>query len=243
MMDLQPTTEGTQFNPDFVGSRLLWSHHQIVLMFRRFIREERPVSVHYEDEDKVIVTRALHLDPELDRVHFEYGDHKASNAALLRSPEVRFSVEDGWGKALFSSPRIRDVLVDGQPVFQISIPDRIVWADRRAHHRIQIPQISAPVVIINLPDGRKAEGRLADLSAGGIGVIGLAADLKVKSGTVIRNCLIKLGNKDRVVVDLEIRHARLSMGTDGKLMHRVGFSLASRPKEFSELINAFTIEI
>lgn len=242
MLKSPQATHHGRFNLDAGGSRLLWSRHQIIMMLRRFVREDRPVSVHYDDEDKMIVTRAVGVDPDRDRVYFEFGEHKANNAQLLRCPEVRFSVEDGAAKSLFSSPRIRDVLLEGQPVFQVPIPDRIVQADRRLHQRVKIPQVSAPVVVVSLPDGRKAEGRLADMSAGGIGVIGLAADLKVQPGTVIRNCLILLGDKERVVVDLEIRHARVAMGNGGKLMHHVGFSLASRPKEFSELLKAFTVE-
>jgi len=242
MMNSEQAAHYGRFNLDAGRSRLLWSRHQIIMMLRRFVREDRPVSVHYDDEDKVIVTRALGVDADRDRVYFEYGEHKANNTQLLRCPEVRFSFEDGSAKSQFSSPRIRDVLLNGQPVFQIPIPDRIVQADRRLHQRVKIPEVSAPVVVVTLPDGRKAEGRLADMSAGGIGVIGLAADLKIKPGTIIRNCLILLDDNERVVVDLEIRHGRVAMSADGRLMHHVGFSLASRPKEFSDLLKAFTVE-
>ena len=242
MITAKPIVRGGNVNSVAAGSRLLWSRHQIVMMLRRYVREDRPVSVHYDHEDKVIVTRALSVDDDLDRVYFEYGGHKTGNTGLLRSKEVRFAIEDGSSNAQFSSPRIRDVLLDGQPVFQIPVPDRIVQSDRRLHQRIKVPEISAPVVRINLPDGRRAEGRLSDMSAGGIGVIGLAVDLKVEAGTVVRNCLIQINDDESVIVDLEIRHARVAMGLDGRLMHHVGFSLASRPKEFADLLKAFTVE-
>jgi c-di-GMP-binding flagellar brake protein YcgR len=243
MMNTQSTADGGRFNADVRGSRLLWSRHQILELLNRFIREDYPVSLHYADESKMIVTRALRLNMRLDRVYFEYGDHKTANSDLLRSQEVQFSVENGSGQSQFSSPRVRDVLLDGKPVFHIPIPERVVEADRRAHHRIKIPQISAPVVTFSLPDGRKAKGRLADMSAGGIGVIGLATDLKVRSETEIRNCLIELNDGERLLVDLKIRHARASVDTEGKVTHRVGFSLASRPKEFSDLLKAFTVDL
>ncbi len=242
MITAKPIVRGGNFNSVAAGSRLLWSRHQIVMMLRRYVREDRPVSVHYDHQDKLIVTRALSVDDDMDRVYFEYGDHKTGNTGLLRSKEVRFAIEDGSSNAQFSSPRIRDVLLDGQPVFQIPVPDRIVQSDRRLHQRIKVPEISAPVVRINLPDGRRAEGRLSDMSAGGIGVIGLAVDLKVEAGTVVRNCLIQINDDESVIVDLEIRHARVAMGLDGRLMHHVGFSLASRPKEFADLLKAFTVE-
>ena len=243
MTNIQPIADRRRFNADIAGSQLLWSRHQIVQLLRRFIREDRPVSVHYGGEDSMMVTHALRLNPRLDRVYFEYGDHKAGNSDLLRSQEVQFSAEDGCGKSQFTSPRIRDVLLDDKPVFHIPIPERVVPAERRLNHRVKFPQISAPVVIFNLPGGHKAEGRLADMSAGGIGVIGVAADLHVRAGTVIRKCLIQLSESERVFVDLEIRYARVLIDAHGKLMHRVGFNLVSRPKEFSHLLKAFTVEL
>ena len=242
MTNTLPTDHSGRFNTGAAGSRLLWSRHQIIQLLRSFIRDEQSFSVHYANEDKLIVTRALGLDPDLDRVYFEYGDHKAANSHLLTSQDVQFSVENGAAKSQFTSARVRDVLLNGKPVFHIPIPDRVVQCDRRLHKRFKIPEVSAPVVRFNLPDGRKAMGQLADISAGGIGVIGLAADLKVGSGTLIHNCLIELNDGAKVLVDLEIRHAAAQMGANGKLMHRVGFALASRPKEFADLLSAFTVD-
>jgi len=216
---------------------------QIVHLFRRFIRENRPVSAQFGDDDRLIVTRALRLNPRLDRIYFEYGNHKAANSVLLRSQDVQFSVEDGRSKAQFTSPRVRDVLLDGRPVFHIPIPACVVQVDRRVHHRMQVPRITAPSVVFYLPDGRKAQGQLADLSAGGIGVVGLASDLNVRTGTVIRHCLIELSNRERVYVDLQIRYARSVVDSGGKATHRIGFSLESQLKEFADLLNAFTVEL
>ena len=242
MITAKPTARGGVFDSVNTSSRLLWSRHQIVMMLRRYAREDRPVSVHYDNDDKVLVTRTLSVDADRDRVFFEFGSHKASNAGLLRCREPRFAIEDGASNSEFSSPRVSDVMLEGQPVFQIPIPNRIVQCDRRLHERVTIPEVSAPYVVFNLPDGRKAEGRLSDMSAGGIGVIGLAAHLKVEAGTVIRNCLILIDEEEQIVVDLEIRHAKVAMSTDGRLTHHVGFRLVSKPREFTELLKAFTVE-
>jgi len=239
---VQSTATRGRFNDNLAGSRLLWSRHQIVHLIDRFIREDNPVSVHYADESKVIVTRALQLDRRLNRVYFEYGDHKASNTNLLRSEEVQFSVEHAGERSQFTSPRVRDVLLDGRPVFHAPIPARVIQADRRLHRRIQVPQISAPVVIFKLPDGRPVKGRLADMSAGGIGVIGLASDQRLRTGTLVHNCLIQLNDGKSLLVDLEIRHSAILRSADGRPTHRIGFRLVSRPTEFSELLKAFTVE-
>ena len=238
---VQSTAQRGRFNDGIAGSRLLWSRHQIVHMIDRFIREDNPVSVHYDDESRVIVTRALQLDRRLNRVYFEYGDHKAANTKLLRSEEVQFSVEHGGERSQFTSTRVRDILLDGRPVFHVPIPSRIIQADRRLHRRIEIPKISAPIVVFKLPDGSQVKGRLADMSAGGIGVIGLASDRMVQTGTLVHNCLIYLSDGKSVMVDLEIRHSAILKGSSGKATHRIGFRLVSRPKEFSDLLNAFTV--
>jgi c-di-GMP-binding flagellar brake protein YcgR len=233
----------SRFNTDVAGSRLLCSRHQIVQLFRRFIREDRPVSAQYGDENRMMVTRALRLNSTFSRLYFEYGDHKAGNSEMLRSQQVQFSVEDGPGKSQFISPRIRDVLLDGTPVFHVPIPERVIQVDRRTHERIEIPKFSAPIVIFHLPDGRRVEGRLADMSAGGIGVVGFAEDLNVPTGTVIRNCLIQLAGNENVSVDVEIRYTRGYIDAQGRSVRRIGFKLVSRPKEFSELLNSFTVEL
>ena len=231
------------YNTEIAGSRLLWSRHQIVQLFRRFICEDRPVSAQYAGDNEMMVTRTVRLNPSFGRIYFEYGGHKAGNSSLLRSKEVQFSVEDGRGKSQFTSPRISDVLLDGQPVFHVPIPERVIQTDRRFDHRIQIPEVSAPTVIFMLPDGSRAEGRLADLSSGGIGVIGLAAELNVRKGSVVRNCLIEINDKESVFVDLEIRYTRGFIDAEGKPMRRVGFSLVSTPKEFADLLKAFTVDL
>ena len=243
MTNIQAMTDPRRFNTDIGHSRLLWSRHQIVQLFRRFICEDRPVSAHYAGDGGLMVTRAVRLNPSFGRIYFEYGDHKAGNSSLLRSKEVQFSVEDGRGKSQFTSPRISDVLLDGEPVFHIPIPEHVVQVDRRMHERINIPQVSAPVVIFKLANGRKLRGRLADMSAGGIGVIGLSDDLNVRTGAVIRNCIIQLDGDEHVSVDLEIRWARGFIDAHGKSVRHVGFKLASRPKEFSDLLNSFTVKL
>lgn len=243
MTSIQQRADGRRFNTDISGPQLLWSRHQIVQLFRRFICESRPVSAHYARNDGMVVTRAVRVNSSFDRIYFEYGEHKAGNSSLLRSKEVQFSVEDGRGKSQFTSPGIHDVLLDGQPVFHVPIPERVIQVDRRLDHRVKIPEISAPVVTLQLPNGSKAEGGLADLSAGGIGIIGLAAELNVCTGTVIKDCQIELDDHECVSVDLEIRYARGFVDASGKPMRHVGFRLVSKPKEFSDLLNAFTVDL
>jgi c-di-GMP-binding flagellar brake protein YcgR len=241
-MHIQSTTNSDRYNANAAGSRLFWSRNQIIEILDRFVRKDQPISVHYSNEERAIISRALQLNSDLDRVYFEYGDHKGANSRLLRSQEVQFSVENNSGKLQFTGPRVRDVLLSGKPAFHVPIPDRLVQTDRRQHQRIKIPQVSAPLVRFSLPDGRKVEGQLADMSTAGIGVIGLKADPKLPPGTLIYNCLIQLGDGKRVLVDLETRNAGVTPGAGGKLMHRIGFSLASRPREFSDLLQAFTVD-
>ena len=149
----------------------------------------------------------------------------------------------GSASTQFTSPRARDVLLNGRPVFHVPIPARVIQADRRMHRRITIPEISAPVVTFSLPGGRQIKGRLADMSATGIGVIGFSANEKVHTGTEVQNCVIHLDDGKQMLVDLKIRHAAMLKDAYGRPTHRIGFRLASRPREFSDLLKAFTVEL
>ena len=51
MTTTQAMADPRRINTDVGGSRLLWSRHQIVQLFRRFICEDRAVSAQYGDEN------------------------------------------------------------------------------------------------------------------------------------------------------------------------------------------------
>jgi c-di-GMP-binding flagellar brake protein YcgR len=222
-------------------SQVIWSRFQIIRLLRGFIREERAISVEFEDEEeeKLIVTRALQVNARTNRLAFAFGDHKRTNSDLLRSPKLLFSTEEGTMSYRFGTGGARDYLLHGELVFGVPLPDAVILSDRRRDQRLRIPDFAAPTVKMYFQDGTRFDGKLADLSEGGIGLMGLDSEVPVRKGAKLR-CLITLNQRDRIWLDVEVRFVRRMSGVTGK---RVGVRLLNRNPEFEKLLKVFRVEV
>jgi c-di-GMP-binding flagellar brake protein YcgR len=219
-------------------SQVIWSRFQIIRLFRRFIRDEKNVSIEFDDDEKLLLTQALNLNARTNRVAFAYGDHKRTNSDLLRSERLLFSIEEGLQTYRFTSAKARDFLLRGKPAFQVALPEAVLLTDRRKEQRIQVPKFSSPPVWLHLPDGTEVQGQLSDVSEGGIGLIGLQVNTPLRKGMVLR-CEIDLRPGGSVMLDVEVRYVRRLEGAG----RRVGFRLRSANPEFARLVKAFTVEV
>jgi c-di-GMP-binding flagellar brake protein YcgR len=224
-------------------AQVIWSRFQIIRLLRRFVRERKPVSTQFGRDEKVLLTRATHLNTRTDRVTFAFGDHKDTNTQLLHSSPVLFSLDDGEVSYRFVTREVFDVLLQGVPMFEAPIPDAVLHADRRCHRRLQFPRVVAPAVWIHLQDGTCFEGRLADMSEVGLGVIGLDEDLPVHKGSVLHNCAIELGGSKRVWLDVEVRYVKEMTTLSGRPGNRIGFRLITPAPDLEKLLRNFTVEV
>ena len=222
-------------------TQVIWSRFQIIRLFRRFIRDERAISVEFEDEveEKLVLTRALQINARTNRLAFAFGDHKRTNSDLLRSPKLLFSAEDGAMSYRFGTGGARDYMLRGDLVFGVPLPDAVILSDRRRDQRLRVPDFAAPPVRLYFPDGARFDGKLADLSEGGIGLMGLESEVPVRKGAKLR-CLITLNQRDKIWLDVEVRYVRRMSSVTGK---RVGFRLLTRKPEFEKLLKVFRVEV
>jgi c-di-GMP-binding flagellar brake protein YcgR len=224
-------------------AQVIWSRFHIIRLLRRSMRERKPISAQFGPDERVLLTRAVHLNARTDRVAFAFGDHKDTNTQLLHSSPVLFSLDEGEVTYRFAAREVFDVLLHGEPVFEVPLPDAMLHADRRYHRRLQFPRIVAPVVWVHLPDGTRFEGRLSDMSEAGLGVIGLDANVPVRKGSVLRNCAIELDGSRKAWVDVEVRYIKEAATLSGKPGRRIGFRLITPAPDLERLLRNFAVEV
>jgi c-di-GMP-binding flagellar brake protein YcgR len=242
-MDTGPVRVGRNTVGTRPRAQVVWSRFHIIRLLRHSIRERRPVSVQFGPDEKVLLTRAVHLNARTDRVAFAFGDHKDTNTQLLHSSPVLFSLDEGQVTYRFAAREVFDVLLHGEPIFEVALPDAVLYADRRYHRRLRFPRIVAPVVWIYLPDGTRFEGRLSDMSDAGLGVIGIDENIPVRKGSVLRNCAIGLGGSRKAWVDVEVRYIREIAPLSGRPGKRIGFRLITPAPDLEKLLRNFAVEL
>jgi c-di-GMP-binding flagellar brake protein YcgR len=221
------------------SSKVVWSRFTIIRLFRRLIREEKPVLVEFGEDEKLLLTRTIHVNPRTDRVAFIFGEHKRTNSELLRSARLQFSIEEGLNTYRFTTARARDLLLGGNPVFDVKLPEAVVFADRRRHTRLQIPEFLAPPISLYLRDGSRLQAKLADLSESGIGIAGLDTASPVRKGMLLR-AQVELSSTEKIWLVLEVRYVRRLEGGAGL---RAGFRVRGENPELAKLLKAFSGEV
>jgi len=99
-------------------------------------------------------------------------------------------------------------LEDAIPLYRLTVPERMRYAQRRAAFRAPVPtplSLAARLVAVN--DGHRLRGLLRDLSAGGCGLRVEAARLDPRLGET--RCSLELPDENRVRFVLEPRHVEL----------------------------------
>jgi c-di-GMP-binding flagellar brake protein YcgR len=144
--------------------------------------------------------------------HEKLLQHKALKAyALLKGVKVHFSVE----------LRKTDSK-DGIHYYVFSYPDFVYYAQQRTHYRVHVPGAKQKAVRLS-----KANGRLVDLSLGGVGAL-FPNDSEIQEGEILSNVEIQLPDGSILYCDLEICHV---VPLEAQKQSRVGARFVNVPRD------------
>ncbi len=95
--------------------------------------------------------------------------------------------------------------LSGETLYRFQFPSRLVYNQRRLDYRARLGYDMEGRVLLPLPNGQNIEGRLTDLSLGGLGIEAPEAPL-LSIGTHIEDCQVDLPEAPYTLeCDLEIR--------------------------------------
>jgi c-di-GMP-binding flagellar brake protein YcgR len=127
------------------------------------------------------------------------------------------------GVKVYFSARVRKVSVKDEISYYVfSFPDFIYYAQQRDHYRVHVTGTDENTIRLN-----DAEGRLLDLSLGGIGAL-FPAESKIDVGDTIMNAQIQLPGGHFIHCSLEICNR---MHFDDKRLTRIGAKFIDLEKE------------
>jgi hypothetical protein len=155
---------------------------------------------------------------------------------LLQSPHVTFLAEFGGTNIEFTASGPAAVTHENASAVRLSFPKVTVSRQRRAHPRAEVP--TDPPVHCEIPAGAGValEGQIMDISEGGLGLLIRASYLVPAPGTLIRGWHIERPGGGLVTVDLEVRHCRPAVLSDGSHAHRWGCQFVDPSDEVKDLI-------
>jgi len=166
------------------------------------------VTAYFGAGNDFILTSVIRVDAEEDEVVLDYGADAATNLRALKATAITFVAAHERIKIQFSAPSLRQVQFDDRDAFGIPLPSALLRLQRREFFRIVTP-LSQPLKCKIPPQGKgvdaPTEATVADISCGGVALVGFNAAASVDSGMCFRGCQIELPDAGVVMADLLIK--------------------------------------
>jgi c-di-GMP-binding flagellar brake protein YcgR len=188
---------------------------QIVSKLKQLVKRNCLLSAHFGDKNESFITTILDIEPEKNMVYLDYGPTESLNKSLLIADSFEFRTELDGIKVSFTGLKINRIKRNGQPVFSLTMPDALVWFERRMLHRVKVPLYHES--FLQIPFAIRKDGeeetqtidfKLLDLSISGAAFLNMQAKLSRQfiPTTVFENCQLIFHDKTLNNIKITIRN-------------------------------------
>lgn len=236
MFELSSTPDDSRF--------LVHSGLEIVRTFRGLVSRNEMVSAFFNAGKELLLTSVLAIEPETDVILLDYGSNAVLNRRILESGKIIFVTSLDKVKVQWVSSHIDSDTFEGRDAFRIAIPQQILRLQRREYYRLTTPLINPLKCRIPASDGVTVEVALADISAGGIGVI-IAQPLGVtfEAGSVFPGCRVELPGVGTAEFTLSIQSTWEVTMKNGSKSLRAGCQFIDMRSGMQALIQRYIIKL
>jgi c-di-GMP-binding flagellar brake protein YcgR len=202
------------------------------------------VSAFFNAGNDLLLTSVLAIDPDAKTVILDYGSNLALNQRILKSEKIIFVTSLDSVKVQWVSNRIEGDTFEGRGAFRIALPSQILRLQRREYYRLTTPVINPLKCKIPTPDGEAIEVALADISAGGIGVIvAPPADAKFEVGAIFPGCRVELPGVGAAEFTLSIQNLREVTLKNGNKSLRAGCQFVDMCPGMQAVVQRYIIKL
>lgn len=211
---------------------LLQSKTAISQVLNELGKRPEMVTAYFNNGRDYILTVVLAVLRDRNLVVFDYGPDMAQNRRLLEAGRMSCVAKHHDILIRFSVSGLQSARYQGQQVFAAPIPEALFRLQRREYFRVHTPVINPIVCRVPQPQGKSIALPLADISAGGLGMLDPSMQFEAEAGDTIRNCaLIFPGEEGSLDIDLKICGIFASGAEKKNPMLRIGASYVDLPMD------------
>jgi c-di-GMP-binding flagellar brake protein YcgR len=223
---------------------LLHNKLEIVRTLRGLISHHEMVSAFFSEGRELLLTSVLHVDSDTDSVLLDYGSNSELNQKILLAERIIFVTSLEKVKVQWVGGAIAKDTWEGRDAFRIVLPSEMLRLQRREYFRLTTPVMNPLKCKIPASQGLSIEVALADISAGGIGVV-ISQPLGVgfEVGAVFPGCRVELPGIGTAEFTLEIRSTWEITMKNGAKSLRAGCQFVDMRPGMQALIQRYIIKL
>lgn len=217
---------------------------EILRTLRGLVTRNEMTSAFFNAGNDLMLTSLLHVDADKNTVYLDIGSNDALNRRIAQSEKIIFVTSLDSVKVQWVSTGIKPTTFEGRDAFVITIPSQILRLQRREYYRLTTPVINPLKCQIKAEDGNVVEMAIADISAGGIGVIiAQTVGLPFERGTVFPGCRVELPGVGVAEFTISIQSVWEVTMKNGQKSLRAGCQFVDMRPGMQSLIQRYIIKL
>ena len=196
--------DSEQSKVDNYEKYLLNSQAAIIQKLRQLSKSKNNITAHFGGGKYSLLTQVVDVLPEKNLVVLDYGSNEATNKKLLESKHVVFKTQHEGVTAQFSSNSLQKAKLHGKPAFACTIPDALLWVQRREYYRVRIPLrdqvfcelIHNEEILVSYP--------VLDISIAGLAIRVDDQEYPIEAGMPFNGARLILPEEESGLVNIEI---------------------------------------
>jgi len=234
-IDLASAADGSKY--------LIHSRTEIAHVLRAIMQKNELVTAYFNQGHDFILTSIVEVDQGLGTVILDCGANEVLNEKILDSEKVIFVTTQDRVKVQFVAERIEAVRYNSRNAFRVKFPATLLKMQKREFYRLTTPVINPIKCLIPTAEHGRIEVNIADISIGGIGIVGYSPEIEFDAGKVYDGCRIDLPDVGAVVVSLAVRSTFDVTLKNGSKTKRSGCEFVNIPGSMQAMIQRYIIKL
>lgn len=217
---------------------------EILFILRGLMQKNTLLALNFKQRQlgEFILTSLLDVDGEDGQIILDYGGDTRLCQRALEEDRMICSTTHEQVKIQFACTGLRKIRLNQKDAFSAALPDALLRIQRRESFRISTPQINPLKCVITLPPGNApatVEVTLADISCGGMAIVGFEPMIELEPGQTFPKCRLVLPNAGTITFAMQIRGVFPYTLKNGQTRKRAGCEFMDMPDNVMALVQRY----
>jgi c-di-GMP-binding flagellar brake protein YcgR len=218
------------------------SEVEIAYILRGLMKSGALVTAYFNAGREFAVTAVLGVDTARGFVILDSGANPELNDRLLRDGELNVVSSQDGVRVQFAARKVEAVSFEGRLAFRVPIPDSVVKLQRREYYRLPLSVLNPLKCEVPGPEGQRVQMTVADISLGGVCLVGDRAGSPLEVGAVLDDCRIAM--PDGVLsARMEVRNSYLVTLRNGAVSRHTGCEFTKLTPQQETMVQRYIIRL
>ncbi|MFK5915744.1 MAG: flagellar brake protein [Woeseiaceae bacterium] len=216
---------------------MLYGRGEIMQKLRQLGKKNTLLTLHIGELTMLSTVVDVLADKNL--LVLDYGGNEELNQLLLKHKRAVIKTDYDGIITQFTATDIRKARLQGKESFACTLPDSVLWVQRREFYRVRIPLSEVVTLELIHGDNNRTEYSVLDVSTGGLALFDQNDELELEPGNTFHNCKLTLGEHNVCFINIEIRNHITIDPSEASKGARCGCAFLSLTGEFETALQKF----